>query len=71
MCCVSESFQGRKSLSIRGEERGISRFAVEFFLSHSAEKLPTRTLQCFTNFGYRKVLSFRGLCHDFLSNIFV
>ena len=51
MCYVSENFQERKSLSIRGEERGVSRFAVEFALSHSAEKLRTRTLQCFTDFG--------------------
>ena len=50
---------------------GVSRFSVKKFLFHSAEKLRTRTLLCFTNLGYRKVLSFRGLCHDFLSNIFV
>ena len=29
--CVSENFRQRKSLSIRGEERGISSFAVDFF----------------------------------------
>ena len=62
-----------KSEKVYGSEAGrrVSSFSLEKFLSHSAEKLRTRTLQCFTNFGYRKNLSFRGLCHDFLSNIFV
>ena len=27
--------------------------------------------QCVINFGYRKILCFRGICHDFLSNFFV
>ena len=70
MCCVSENFQERKSLSIRGEERGISRFAVEFFLSHSAEKLRTSTLQCFTNFGYRINLEKRGEYQGFPLKLF-
>ena len=43
----------------------VSRFSVEKFLSHSAEKLRTRTLQCFTNFEYRKIFRFGGLCHVF------
>ena len=50
---------------------GMSRFSVENFLSHSAEKFRKATLQGVTNFGYRKILCFRGLCHDFLSSIFV
>ena len=34
------------------------------FFCLSAEKFRRGTLQCFTNFGYRKILCFRGLCHD-------
>ena len=42
------------------------------FLSHSAEKFRRGTLLCCVseNFGYRKNLCFRGLCHDFPSKIF-
>ena len=68
--CVSENFRQRKSLSIRGEERGVSRFAVEIFLSHSAEKFRTRTLQCFTNFGYRISLEKRGEYQGFPLKLF-
>ena len=39
-------------------------FLSKFFCL-SAEKLRKGTLLCFTNFGYRKILCFRGLCHDF------
>ena len=56
-----------KNLWIRG---GLSRFSVEIFMSHSAEKFSRGTLQCVTNFGYRKILCFRELCHDFVSNFF-
>ena len=31
-------------------KRGISRFSIENFLSHSTEKLPGGTLLCFTKF---------------------
>ena len=37
LCCVSENFGYRKILCLRGEW-GISRFSVENFLSHCAEK---------------------------------
>ena len=37
-------------------KRGVSRFSLENFLSHSAEKLRIGTLQCFTNFEYQKLL---------------
>ena len=49
---------------------GVSRFLVKSFLSHSAEKFRRGTLQCVTNFGYRKILCFREFCHDFLLNFF-
>ena len=55
---------------IRGRG-GVSRFSVEKFLFHRAEKLRTRTLQCFTSFGHLKIFFFRGLCHDFVSIFFV
>ena len=62
-----------KSEKVYGSEAGrrVSSFSGENFLSHIAEKLRTRTFQCFTNFGYRKVLSFGGLYYDIPSNIFV
>ena len=47
----------KKNSWIRG---GISRFSVENFLSHSAQKIRRGTLSCFTNFGYRKSLDKRG-----------
>ena len=49
---------------------GISRVSVENFLSDSAEKFRSGTPQCVINFGYRKILCFRGLCNDFLSKMF-
>ena len=49
---------------------GVSRFSVENF-SHSAEKFRSATLEGVTNFGYRKNLCFRGLCHKFLSKFLV
>ena len=42
-CAVSENFRSRKSLFIRGGG-GVSRFSVEIFLSHSAEKLRKGTI---------------------------
>ena len=51
-------------------QRVMSRFSVKIVLFHSTEKFRRGTLYCVTNFGYRKILCFRGLCHDFLSKIF-
>ena len=51
-------------------KRGISLFSIENLLSHSTQKLRRGTLQCVTNLGYRKILCFRELCHDFVSNFF-
>ena len=45
---VSENFGYRKFLCIR--ERGVSRFFVENFLSHSTEKFLQGTLRCFRKF---------------------
>ena len=49
---------------------GISRVSNENFLSVSAKNFRCGTLQCVINFGYRKILCFRGLCNDFLSKNF-
>ena len=54
---------------------GVSRFSVENFLSHSAEIFLRGTLNCFTNFRYRKSLDRRGggrgeYYQDFPSKIF-
>ena len=43
-------------ISIFYAKEGVSRFFVENFLSHSAEKLRRGTLQCFKNFWYRKIV---------------
>ena len=45
-------------------------FPSKIFLSHIPEKIRGGTLYGVTDFGYRKTLCFRGLCHDFLSKIF-
>ena len=52
------------------QQGGVSRFSVENFLSHSAEKFRMCSVCSVINFGYRKNLCFRGLCHDFQSKIF-
>ena len=43
----------------------MSRSSIENFLSHSAEKVRSATFYGITKIGYRKILCFRGLCHDF------
>ena len=43
------------------DSKGVSRFCIEKFLSYKAEEFLRGTLQCVTNFGYRKTLSFKGL----------
>ena len=60
---VAKKFMDRR-------EGEVSRSSLEDFLSHSAEKIRSGTLQFVTGFGYRKILCLRGLCHDFPSNIF-
>ena len=49
---------------------GVSRFSVEFFLCRNAKKFHRLTFKCVINFGFRKILRFRGLCHDFPSKKF-
>ena len=56
-------------------KRGISRFSIENFLSHSTEKLPSGTLLCFTKFLVsKKFMDKRGggvaEYHDFPSKVF-
>ena len=48
----------------------VSRISVEKFLSHSTEKFRRETFGVSENFWYRKILCFRGICHDFPSKIF-
>ena len=68
MLCFRIFLVGKKFIDeMEGE---VSRFSFENFLSHSAEKIRRGTLKCVLNFGYRKVLCFRGLCHDFRSRTF-
>ena len=51
-------------------KRRVSQFSVRIFLSHNAEKLCRRILQCFTFFECRKFSCIGGVCHDFLSGNF-
>ena len=47
-------------------------FLSNLFLSHRAQKFRRETLYGVTNFGCRKIVCFRGLCHDFPSkNLFL
>ena len=50
---------------------GLSKFSVEYFLSQNAGEFRRGTLQSFNKFGYRKKITFRGLCHDFLFKFFL
>ena len=68
LCYVSENFWQQNFFM--DKKGGISRVSVENFLSDSAEKIRSGTLQCVINFGYQKILCFRGLCNDFLSKKF-
>ena len=67
LICASENLWSRKKITIRGG--GNITIFCQNFLSDSAEKLRRGTHQCVINFGYRKILGFRELCHDFVSNI--
>ena len=49
---------------------GESWFCRFYFLSHRIKTFWGRNLQCFTNLGYRKILSLKGVHHDFLFNFF-
>ena len=62
---VSESFWCQIFLDSR-----IITILSKFSLSHSIETFRGRTLYCFTNFGYRKVLSILEVYHDFLLKFF-
>ena len=69
-CAVLQNFSG--SEKVYGEEGGggISKLSVEMFSSQSAEKIRKGIFYCFISFGYRKMLCFRGLCHDFPAKFF-
>ena len=67
---ASQTFWYPKNLWIRGWRMGASRFFLKNFLSESAKKLRRGTHQCVINFGYRKILGFGGLYHDFVSKPF-
>ena len=62
---VSKKFRDKKGR----RRKGVLRFSVRFFLSPSAQKFRRGTLYGVTNFGWRKIVCFRGLCHDFPSKI--
>ncbi len=64
-CAVFQKSSG--SEEFMDNEGGVSRFSVEKFFTHSAEKLRRGILYCFTNFRYRKMLRIkeRGQHQDF------
>ena len=57
------------SKSFKDEKGGITIFRLKFFVSQ-CRKISQGYPLGFHYFGYRKILCFRGLCHDFLSEIF-
>ena len=63
---VAVKFMDKK----RGGGR-VSRFSIESFFYLTLPKTCRGTIQCVTDFGYRKILCLRGLCHDFSWNFFV
>ena len=67
LICASENFWSRKKIRIRRGGGGNITISCQNFLSDSAKKLRRGNHQCVINFGYRKILGFRELCHDFLS----
>ena len=68
LSCVSENFRWRKSFWKKGE-RSIKIFRRNFFVSQ-CRKISWGTLQCFTNFEYRKMLEInrKNFWHDSDSN---
>ena len=64
------NFPGAKNFMVNG---GVSRFSVEKFFTHSAEKLRKGVLFCFTNFRYRNMLGIKegGSIKIFPRKIFV
>ena len=66
-----EIFSGTEKLWIKGGGAGVSRFAVESFLSHSAEIFRRGIPYCCSNFGYRKSLDKKGVEYqNFPSKVF-
>ena len=65
-CVVFQKFSGSEEF-MDNEGGGVSRFSVEKFFTHSAEKLRSGILYCFTIFRYRKMLRIkeRGEHQDF------
>ena len=63
-----KSFGIEKDLWIRG---GISRFSVEIFMSHSAEKFRGHPFNVSENLGYRKILCIIGGITIFRRKLFV
>ena len=68
MLCFRKVLVAKNFMDKREGE--VSRCSFEKFLSNSAEKIRRGTLYSVINFGYRKNLCFRGLCHDFPSKVF-
>ena len=59
MVCFREFPVAKKFMDKTG--MGLSRILVENFLSHSSGNFRLKSLQCFINFGYRKMLGIKGL----------
>ena len=57
-CAVFQKSSGSKNFMDK-RRGGLSRFSIEIFLSHSAEKFRRGIFQCFTNFWSRKNLDKR------------
>ena len=69
-CAVFQKISGSKKFMHEKGGRRVSRFPVENFFVSRCQKNCRGTLWPVIIFGYRKILCFRGLCHDFPSKVF-
>ena len=67
---VGEPFNSQKFFlsEIFMDRKGISQFSLEFFLSHSTEKIPSVTLLSEKNSGLKKL--YKMVYHEFVENWF-
>ena len=68
-CVVFQNITvAKKFMDKSGGEGGrqYHNFPSEVFLSHSAEKFRSGTIQCVTKSRYRNILCFRGLSHFYV-----
>ena len=68
LASVYRKISGSEKIYASEKGEGVSRFSVEIFLSHSAEKFRRGILYYCINFGYRKILEERGVSRFYVEN---